>query len=272
LLFIGKEIGVLKEFRLCGKYMKINILSNLEYKGWWMMCVSVAFYLIQEPLFVFLMFSHFGSVGEWSVERIILVYSLAATSYGTAKVLCTGFEDFPWDIIRSGDFDRFLLRPPSLFTQIIGARFRVQRIPWAVTGMLTIMWALYRLEVPLNAFNLMILFLSLAGGFLFYTGAFILTSGIAIFTVKGLDWIYLLTCVNRQITKCPADYMPKILRSAFTFFIPMLVISYYPAAAVCGWGAPLFTGFLALPAGIAFMCISLFVWKIGVRHYKSTGS
>ena len=66
--------------------------------------------------------------------------------------------------------------------------------------------------------------------------------------------------------------MPKILWGVFTFFMPMLVISYYPASLICGWGEPAFTGWLALPAGAAFLRFSLLVWKIGVRQYKSTGS
>jgi ABC-2 type transport system permease protein len=58
----------------------------------------------------------------------------------------------------------------------------------------------------------------------------------------------------------------------FTFFMPMLVISYYPASAVCGWGESYIKGLLALPAGAAFFAFSMFVWRFGVMHYKSTGS
>jgi ABC-2 type transport system permease protein len=54
--------------------------------------------------------------------------------------------------------------------------------------------------------------------------------------------------------------------------MPMLVVSYYPAAAVCGWGESRFTGLLALPAGFAFLLFSTRIWRIGVRHYTSTGS
>ncbi|MDR0287245.1 MAG: ABC-2 family transporter protein [Clostridiales bacterium] len=95
---------------------------------------------------------------------------------------------------------------------------------------------------------------------------------LAFFTVKGLDWIYIFTNTSYQITRCPIDYMPKILWSVFTFFMPMLVVSFYPASAICGWGSPRFIGFLALPAGLAFLGFSLLIWRVGVKHYKSTGS
>ena len=260
-----------QELRIYRKLTRILLLSGLEYKGWWMMCIYVTFGLTADTFAIVLPFLRFGGIGEWSMERILLVYMLAATSYGLAKIICVGFEDFPWEI-RSGDLDRFLLRPCSLFTQIIGSRFRIHRTPWAVTGIIAIIWLLWRLQVPLNLFNAIILVFALFGGFLLYTGVFIMTSGLAFFTVKGLDWIYILTSGARHVTRCPIDYLPKALWGTFTFVMPVMVISYYPASLVCGWGEPAFTGFLALPAGAAFLGLSLLIWKIGVRYYKSTGS
>ena len=262
---------MIKEIKIYVKLTKILLLSGLEYKGWWIEVIAVAFGLAADTLAIILLFLRFGSVGEWAMEQILLVYVLASTSYGLAKIICVGFEDFPWEI-QSGNFDRFLLRPCSAFTQIIGSRFRLRRIPWAVMGIIAIIWLLLRLEIAINFFNVIVLIFSLIGGFLLYTGIFILSSGIAFFMVKGLDWIYILTSIARQVTRCPIDYIPKALWGTLTFILPVLVISYYPAAFICGWDEPAFTGLLALPAGVVFLGISILVWKIGVRHYNSTGS
>jgi ABC-2 type transport system permease protein len=37
-------------------------------------------------------------------------------------------------------------------------------------------------------------------------------------------------------------------------------------------GAPAFVGWIAPLAGPVFLILSLQVWRIGVRHYRSTGS
>jgi len=261
-----------KEFKVYCKYIRMHILTGLEYKGWWMMCIMVAFSVITDPIGVLLMFARFGGIGEWTMERILLIYSIAVTSFGLAESLCRGFDYFPWRMIRSGDFDRVLLRPRSLFTQVAASYFHLHRLPRVITGIIVIIWALSRMGIPFTFFNLLILALALLGGLLTYTGVFIMTSGIAFFTVKGLDWIYIFTNASYQVTKCPVEYMPKILWGVFTFFMPMLVISYYPASLICGWGEPAFAGLLALPAGFAFLGFSLIIWKIGVRHYASTGS
>ena len=263
---------MVKEVKLYFKYIKMHIFSNLEYKGWWMMCINTAFVVITDPIAVVLMFLRFGSVGSWSMEEILLIYCLAVTSFGLAEVFCRGFDSFPWRMLRSGDFDRLLLRPRSLFTQVSASRFDLHRIPRPITGIIAIIWLLIRMGVPFSPINIIVIILALCGGLLTYSGVFIMTSGIAFFTIKGLDWIYIFTNASYQVTKCPVEYMPKVLWGAFTFFMPMLVISYYPAAFICNWGEPIITGFLALPAGFAFLGFSLVLWKIGVRHYKSTGS
>jgi len=261
-----------REFKIYRRLTKILLLSSLEYKGWWLMLISIMITLSTDAFALILLFLRFGNIGEWSMERILLIYVIASTAYGLAKIICVGFEDFPWQMIQRGEFDRFLLRPCSLFTQIIGSRFRLPRCAWAITGVAAMIWLLSRLGVPFSLFNAAVLVFALIGGFLTYTGIFIIVSGVAFFTVQGLDWIYVFTSASRQVTRCPVDYVPKFLRNVLTFIMPLLIISYYPAALMCGWDEPEFTGLLALPVGVVFFSLSLLIWKIGVRHYKSTGS
>lgn len=262
----------MKGLRLYFKYIWMNFLTGLQYKGWPIMVLQVMIVVITDPIGLIFMFSRFGSIGEWSVERIILIYAMAVTSFGLAETFCRGFDCFPWRMIRTGDFDRVLLRPCSMFVQVAGSYFHIHRLSRVFGGICAIIWCLWRQGVVISPFDALTLILALAGGFLAYTGVFIMTSGIAFFTIKGLDWIYIFTNASYQVTRCPIDYMPKVLRYLFTFFMPMLVVSYYPASAVCGWGESYFKGLLALPAGLLFLLFSAFVWRFGVKHYKSTGS
>ncbi|MDF2672022.1 MAG: hypothetical protein K0R09_287 [Clostridiales bacterium] len=262
----------MRNLKLYFKYIRLNFLTGLQYKGWPIMVLQVMIVVITDPLGLILLFSQFGSIGVWSVERIILIYALAVTSFGLAESFCRGFDYFPWRMIRSGDFDRVLLRPASLFVQISASYFHIHRFSRVLGGIGAITWCLWKLGVEPTLLNMAIIVLSLIGGFLAYAGVFLMTSGIAFFTIQGLDWIYIFTNASYQVTRIPIDYIPKILRNLFTFFMPMLVISYYPASAVCGWGDGYLKALCALPAGLAFFIFSNFIWNFGVRHYRSTGS
>lgn len=258
--------------KLYCKYIRMNFLSGLQYKGWPIMILQVFVVVVTDPIGTLFMFSRFGSIGPWTVERIVLIYAMAMTSFGLAETFCRGFDYFPWRMIRTGDFDRVLLRPCSVYIQIAGSYFHIHRMSRVIGGIAAIIWCLWKQGVRMDPFNTAVIALALLGGFFAYTGVFIMTSGIAFFTIQGLDWIYIFTNASYQVTRCPVDYMPRVLRGLFTFFLPMLVISYYPASAVCGWGESYLAGLLALPAGLAFLAFSTIVWRFGVRHYKSTGS
>jgi ABC-2 type transport system permease protein len=58
--------------------------------------------------------------------------------------------------------------------------------------------------------------------------------------------------------------------------IPFACINYLPAVAILGRPDPLDTPaivqWLAPLAGPLFLLLALQVWRVGVRHYQSTGS
>jgi len=263
---------MLREFRFYRMQIKLHLLSGLEYKGWWMMVLQVLTVCITDPIAIIFMFMRFGGIGVWTFERIILIYAIAVTSYGLAESFFRGFDYFPWHMLRSGNFDRLLLRPKSLFSQVASSFFHIHRMARPVAGTCVIIWALVSMNISISFYNMTMLFTALAGGVITYAGVYVMSSGIAFFTVKALDWIYIFTNASYQITRIPPEYMPGFLKKPFTFFMPMLVISYYPASAICGWGDASWLGWLALPAGTAFLGFSLILWQIGVKHYKSTGS
>ncbi len=260
------------EGKIYFKFLRMHLISGLEYKGWWLMLVQVLFVVVSDPLATILLFSRFGSIGEWSMERILLVYALAVASFGLAETFCRGFDYFPWHMLRGGGFDRLLLRPRSLVVQVAASFFHLHRAVRPITGLCAVLWALGQLGVALTLPRVLVLLMALAGGFLVYCGVFVLTSGLSFFTIKGLDWIYILTNASYQVTRCPEPYLPQALKGLFTFLVPVLIVSFYPAATVCDWGYPPWLGLLCLPAGAVFLGLSLLVWRVGVRHYASTGS
>jgi len=264
-------MGLLKEFRLYWKYVKLHILSALEYKGWWVMFLQVVVIVIAEPIMIVLLFNRFGNIGDWTMERVLLIYAITITSYGLADSFFRGFTYFPSQV-RGGDFDRILLRPKTLFTQVAVMFFHTRRLARAVVGLGIIFWALNGLGVQFSMYNAAMLVLALLGGTLTYIGIFVITAGLSIIIIEGLDWITIFTYASYETTRIPIDHMPQTLRYMFTFLMPVLVISYFPASAIVGFGGPAWRGWLALPAGVLFLSASMLVWKIGVKHYKSTGS
>lgn len=261
----------MSDLRLYFRYLRMNFLAGLQYKGWPMMLVSVAITCCSDPVAVLLLFARFGSIGEWSVDRVMLVYGVALTGFGLAELFSRGFDYFP-DQIRTGAFDRILLRPRGTCVQVLGMEFHLHRLSRVVAGLLLVGWSLLRQGVTWGPLQWLQFCLALLAGYLVYTGVFVLSSAIAFWTVNALDWIFIFTNGSYQVAKCPPRLLPGWLRNAFIFVVPMLAFSYYPMSALCGWGAAPIWGWLALPVGLAFLSATLLGWRVGVRHYSSTGS
>ena len=96
----------MKELKEYLQHIRMNFLSGLQYKGWPIMVLQTLIVVITDPFGRFFLFSRFGSIGEWSVERIVLIYAMAVTSFGLAETFFRGFDYFPWKMIQTGDFDR----------------------------------------------------------------------------------------------------------------------------------------------------------------------
>lgn len=262
----------MNEFRLYFRYVGMELRGQMQYKGWWVQILTVLFTVLTDPIEVLLLFDRFGAVGDWTVSRVMLMYGMAIFCFGLSESLVgRGFDYFP-NIIRRGEFDRILLRPRSLFVQTAAARFHLHRFS-RVTGGAVIIWLALRAQaMPMTAGNMAMMLCGLIGGFLTYTGVFMLTAAPAFFTVEGSQFTYIFTNGSYQVAKVPPVYLPDWLRRLFLYIVPMFAFCYLPAGAACGWGVSAFAGWLALPIGAAFCALSYAIWIACSRHYTSTGS
>lgn len=258
-------------FLLYFKYVRVHLLSGFQYKGWPMQYLNVFFTVITDPLSLFIMYLRFGDMGEWTGARILLIYSLALTGFGLSELFARGFDIFPWHV-RTGAFDRLLLRPRSTFLQVATINFHLHRLGRVIGGLVMTFYSLYVMGITITPLVLASLALTFVGGMLLYAGVFMVFSAIAFYTLQPLDFIYIFTNGSYQMAKLPLPFLPAWIRDTFTFVVPMFAVSFYPASAICGWGAPPIMAFVSLPAGLAFFVVSCFIFRIGVRHYTSSGS
>ncbi len=257
-------------FSLYWRYARMHLKGFLAYSGWPMTMLSCLIFVVTDPIDMLFMLNRFGSVGSWSALDLLLMYSVSLSAFGLAELFGRGFDSFP-PLIRSGEFDRVLLRPRSLFLQSITMRFHLTRLVRTSGGLLLLTYVLRGLNVPMTAQNLLILLGALLGGMMVYIGLFILNAAASFFMTDTGSFINIFTNGSYQVAKVPPEYLPNWLRGMFQFVMPMLLFSYYPASALCGWGEPLWTAWLSLPIGAAFMGAAYLMFKVGVRHYRSAG-
>ena len=113
----------MNSLRLYVHYLSINLRSQLEYR-------AATYFLILGQLTVsfgyfigvFLLFSYFGNLLDWSFWEVMLCAGAVQTAFPLAECFARGFDSFS-SLIRTGSFDTLLLRPRGIVLQVFGSRF-----------------------------------------------------------------------------------------------------------------------------------------------------
>ena len=98
----------------------------------------------------------------------------------------------------------------------------------------------------------------------------------AFWTIESIEIVNCATYGGVETAQYPVSIYRPWFRNVFMFVIPLATINYLPAHAILGRADPLGSSvlfqWLSPVVGVAFLVVCLQVWRIGVRHYRSTGS
>jgi ABC-2 type transport system permease protein len=197
------------------------------------------------------------------------------TAFPLADTLSTGFDRMA-ALLRSGEFDRFLLRPRSLVLQIAGHDFQLRRAGRLLQGVLVLCWACATADIAWTAGHGLLLLFAIAGGVCLFCGLLVVQATISFWTIESLEVMNTLTYGGCETAQYPLAIYTPWFRRFFIYVVPLACVVYFPVVALLGIRDPLGTsrGFQSVAplAGPVFLLLSLLLFRVGVRHYTSTGS
>jgi hypothetical protein len=120
---------VLEPLRMYGRYLGISIRGQMQYRGAFVLSsLGQAVIITAELVGVWALFARFGALPGWSFPQVAFFYGFANGAFAIADALTTGFDRFGATHVKSGDFDRLLVRPRSTVLQLAGQDFALKRI------------------------------------------------------------------------------------------------------------------------------------------------
>lgn len=262
----------MKSWRVYLSYARINLKSTLQYRAWKLSMLTVATNSIVDFMAIVILFARFGSIGVWETYHILLIYGIATAAFGLAEWFSRGYDVFP-HFVNTGFFDRMLVRPRSTFLQVMGNRFEFQRFGRVVVGIGCVSNSIIKLGCGLDSTRLIALLGAIVGGWMVYTGVFMILAALSFWTLQPLDISYLFTNASLGYAQIPLPLLGKAIQTTLTLFLPIGLCYYYPAVYISGISeySP-WVAFMALPGGALFFLVSLAIWEFGVRHYHSSGN
>ena len=231
---------------------------------------------IIEFIGIWALFRRFAHLAYWTLPQVALFYATVNIAFALADAAARGFDVFGTHFIKSGDFDRLLLRPRATPLQLMGHELRLTRIGRLAQGLVVLALAVNLLELDWGARELALLCAAIASGVALFLGLLILQATLAFWTIESLEIANTLTYGGVCAAQYPLQIYAKWMRQFFTFIVPLACVAYFPIVGVLGiadpLGAPPWLLYASPLAGPAFLLLALGVWRLGERHYTSTGS
>jgi ABC-2 type transport system permease protein len=218
---------------------------------------------------IWALFSRFGTLGGWSLREVALIYGLADIAFALSEGIGRGFDKFG-SILKAGNFDRMLLRPRSVVLQLLGFELQLMRIGRLAQGLAVLAWA--GSALAWTPATVVVLIAAILGTACTFLGLVVLQATSAFWTIETLEVWNAFTYGGNYAAEYPMAIYRRWFQRFFTAVIPLALTSYYPARAILGRDAIGAIHVLGPLAGIAFLAVSLAVFRIGVRHHASTGT
>jgi len=221
-------------------------------------------------LTIWVVMSQIPSLNGWSLYQILLIYGLITL----AKSINHMFADNLWTLgrqyIRSGAFDRFLVRPIDPLFHLLADRFCHDGIGNFLVGSALVIVSMKALQIPWSVANLAYLIIAvLSGGAIFI--ALNLITGTSAFWIMDAVPVMRVVFDNHLFAQYPLNIYPKAIGILLTWIIPYGLASFYPATHLMGNSTSWLAWLAPLAAVILLLCGYRF-WRVGLRHYAGTGS
>jgi ABC-2 type transport system permease protein len=254
-LFLKNRLKILMEYR-------INFLIG-----------SVSTIVMQAAglLTIWVIMAQIPDLDGWNLAEIMLIYGLITLSKSINHMFADNLWTIGRDYVRTGTFDRFLVRPIDPLFHLLADRFCHDGIGNFLVGLVLVVIAATRLDIVWTPLHVVYLFLMvLSGGFIFI--ALNLMTAVSSFWLMDSVPVTRVVFEMHEFAKYPLAIYPRAIGVLLTVLIPYGFASFFPAMYLMGreihvalaWGAPIVAAVL--------MAIALAVWRFGLRHYSSTGS
>ena len=253
------------------QYFSIHMKSMMQHKmSFFLTMIGQVLMTITAFFGIYFMFLRFHSAKDFTYQEVLLGYSVILFSFSLAEMFARGFDMFS-SIISNGEFDRIMIRPRNEIFQVLASRIEFTRVGKLLQAFFMMLYVILTSGIHWTVYKAAVVVLMIAGGAVLFSGLFLIYASLCFFTIEGLEFMNIFTDGGRELGRYPLGIYGNAVLRFFTFVVPLAMVQYYPLLYLTGRDSRAIIGLCPL-AGFLFLIPSWILWKIGVRHYTSTGS
>lgn len=256
--------------KLYFKFMSIHLRSAMTYR-WSFLFSCLGHLLITTNVFFSVVFllDRFDSVGGYTLPQLALCFSTILAATSLAECFCRGFDSFA-RILAQAQFDRLMVRPRSLAFQVLCQDMKPTMLARLLQAAVMLLWAIPSGAVAWTPAKALVLALMVLCGAAIFFGLFLMNAAICFFTLESVETLNIFLDGPREYGKYPFGIYGRPVLLTLTFLVPLALVQHWPLQYLFDRG-PAWYGLLPL-VSLVFLIPCLLLWRLGVRHYRSTGS
>ena len=269
--------------------MKSDILSlaavytRMIFRSWFQYRVdailrSLAVFLRESTAIIVIVFTlmKFDSLNGWNIYEMLFLSSLIYVTYGFLIIFFTGLRDFG-GTVRSGGFDRYILRPRGLLFQLIFANADwFAAVGQGGLGILLFIVSASKIGVVWTPIRVLYYILTITGGVLIQGAIFLFLATLNIYLLETNTLKELLYWNTRKFACYPMTIFHKAIQFCMTYVVPFAFVNYFPAQFLLRkndmTAYPAVFMYLTPVVGIVMYLLAYAFWRFSIKYYKSSGN
>lgn len=230
---------------------------------------------VLDVLAVAAMFQVAGLLGAFTLPEVLVMVGMSSAAFATADLLVGEVEHLK-RLVRTGLFDAILIRPLGTLTQLISTQFALRRLSRCGLGLVVYALALRHAEVTWTLERAALAVLAPAAAVVFFSALFVAGAAVAFWWIESGELSASITYGGRDFTAYPMTVYGGWFRRVFAYGLGFAFVAYYPALGLLGradpLGAPAWAAWASPVVAAVAALLAAAVWRMGTRHYRSTGS
>lgn len=228
-----------------------------------------------DVLTVLVLFGVTDELGGFDRTEAMVMVGISSAAFATADLWVGNIERVR-NYVRTGLLDAVLVRPLGALPQLLLMDLPLRKASRALVGVGVLVTALALADLPWTPARVTLAVLAPLAGAVFFASIFVATAALSFWWIDSGEVGAAFTYGGRDFTTYPMTVYSGWFRSVFTYGLGFGFVAYYPALALLDrpdpLGMPAWMGWIAPGVALPAATVASAAWRVGVRHYRSTGS
>jgi ABC-2 type transport system permease protein len=253
-------------------FVKLRFKIWMEYRIDFLVGIlSVLFIQGTTILFVSFLFEQIGQLDGWGYYEVLFVFGVAICGRSIHHIFFDNLWVFGWGYIRSGNFDRLLIRPVNPLFHLIADRVQQDGIGQLILGVIVLNISAGQIGVDWGLLEIALLLLMIVASGVIFISINLIMATLSFWMTDSLPIMWAVHNFS-DFARYPMGIYHTFVRGLLTWVIPYAFTAFYPATLFLNKNEWIVFAWMTPVVAIVLALIAYRFWLFGLRAYSGTGS